>query len=60
MRQTSDRAHSYSEADIKIVCGFLLYDISVIFGDHVFQQSTGIAMANYCAPVLAALWFVFF
>jgi hypothetical protein len=36
--------------------GFLVDNIYVIFGDQVFQQSVGIPMGTYCAPLLADLF----
>ena len=36
--------------------GFLIDNIYVVFGDHVFQQSVGIPMGTNCAPLLADLF----
>ena len=36
--------------------GFLIDNIYVVFGDHVFQQSVDIPMNTNCAPLLADLF----
>jgi hypothetical protein len=38
------------------VLGFLVDNIYVVFGDHVFQQFVGIPMGINCAPLLADLF----
>jgi hypothetical protein len=47
--------YKYSEADIKGMLGFLVYNIYVICRNQVFQQSVGNAMGITCAPLLADL-----
>ena len=56
VRKHSDCPHKYSEVDIKSMLGFLIDNIYVVFGDHVFQQSVGIPMGTNCAPLLADLF----
>ena len=56
VRNHSDCSHKYSEVDIKSMLGFLIDNIYVVFGDHVFQQSVGIPMGTNCAPLLADLF----
>ena len=36
--------------------GFLIENIYVVFGDHVFQQSDGIPVGTNCAPLLTDLF----
>jgi hypothetical protein len=36
--------------------GFLVYNIYVVFGDHVFEPSVGISMGTNCAPLFADLF----
>jgi hypothetical protein len=55
VRHHSDSPYKYSEADIKGMLGFLVENIEVVFGDHVFQQSVGIPMDTNCAPLLEDL-----
>ena len=35
---------------------FLIYNIFVMFDGRVFQQTVGIHMDTYCAPLLAELF----
>jgi hypothetical protein len=35
----SDSMHKYSEVDIKEILGFLIDNIFVVFGNHIFQQA---------------------
>ena len=35
---------------------FLIYNIYVVLGDQVFQQTIGIPMGTNCAPLLADLF----
>jgi hypothetical protein len=56
VRHHSDSPYKYSEADTKGMPGFLVDNIYVVFGDHVFQQSVGILMGTNCAPLLADLF----
>jgi hypothetical protein len=45
-----------SEADIKSIFGFLIDNIYVAIGYHVFQQSVGIPIGTNCVPLLADLF----
>jgi hypothetical protein len=56
VRYHSDSPYKYSEADIKGMLGFVVNNISVVFGDQLFQQSVGIPMGTNCAPLLADLF----
>jgi hypothetical protein len=56
VRHHSDSPYKYSEAGIKIMLGFLVDNIYVVFGDQVFQQSVGIPMGTNYAPLLANLF----
>jgi hypothetical protein len=56
MRHHSDSPYKYSEADIKSMPEFLVENIFVVFGDHIFQQSVGIPMDTNCIPLLADLF----
>jgi hypothetical protein len=56
VRNHSDNPYKYSEADIKGILTFLVYNIRVVFGDQVFQQSVGIPMGTNCVPLLADLF----
>jgi hypothetical protein len=56
VRHRSDSLCKYSEADIKNIFGFLINNVSVVFGDQVFQQSVCIPMGTNCAPLLADLF----
>jgi hypothetical protein len=55
VRHHSDSPYKYSEADIKIILGFLVDNIYVVFGNQVFQQSVGVPMGTNCALLLADL-----
>jgi hypothetical protein len=54
----SDSTHKYFEVDIKEM-GFLIYNIFVVFGNQIFQQTVGIPMGTNCAPLLADIFFIF-
>jgi hypothetical protein len=56
VRHHSDSPYKYSEADIKSMLVFLVDNNYVVFGDQVFQQSVGIPMGTYCAPLLTDLF----
>jgi hypothetical protein len=56
VRHHSDSPYKYSEADIKSMLGILVYNIYVVVGDHVFQQSFGIPMGTNCTPLLTYLF----
>ena len=49
----SDSTKKVSEADIIKMLEFLIDNIFVWFGGHVFQQIVGIFMCTNCAPPLA-------
>ena len=46
----------YTEKDIISMLEFLIDNIFVEFGGHIFQQCTGIPMGTNCAPLLADLF----
>jgi hypothetical protein len=46
----------FSETDIINMLEFLIYNICVMFGGRVFQQTVGIPMDTNCAPVLIDLF----
>ena len=52
----SDSTKKFSETDIINILKFLIDNIFVIFGRHVFQQTVGIPMGTNCAPLLADLF----
>ena len=58
VRNHSDCPRKYSEADIKSLLGFLVDNIYVVFGDHVFQQSVGIPMGTNCAPYWQTYFYI--
>jgi hypothetical protein len=52
----SDSTHKYSAVEIEKMLKFLIDNIYVVVGVQVFQQSVGIPMGTYCAPLLADLF----
>jgi hypothetical protein len=56
VRNHFDSPYKYSETDIKGMLGFLVDNIYVIFADQDFQQSVGIPMGTFYAPLLADLF----
>ena len=52
----SDSTKKFSEADTINMLEFLIDNIFVIFGGHVFQQTVGISMGTNCAALLADLF----
>jgi hypothetical protein len=54
----SDNPHKYSEVDIKRVLGLLVYDIHVVYGDQLFQQSISIPVGTNSAPLLADVLYI--
>ena len=52
----SDSTKKFSETDIIMMLKFLIDNIFVIFGGHVFQQTVGIPMGTNCAPLLSVLF----
>jgi hypothetical protein len=57
VRHHSDSPYKYSESDIKVMLGFLVDNISVVFGDQIFQY-VGIHVGTTCncASLLADLF----
>jgi hypothetical protein len=47
-----DNPYKYSEADIKGMLDFLVYNIYVGFVDQLFYQSVGIPVGTDCAPLV--------
>ena len=56
VKNHSDSAKKFSETDIINMLEFLIDNIFVNFGGHVFQQTVGIPMGTNCAPLLAYLF----
>jgi hypothetical protein len=56
VRHHSDNPYKYSETDNQGILGFLVHNISVVFGDYFFQQSVDIPMVTNCAPLLTDLF----
>ena len=52
----SDSTKKFSETDILNMLEFLIDNIFVMFGGHVFQQTVGMPMGTTCAPLLADLF----
>jgi len=52
----SDSSKKFSETDIFNMLEFLIYNIFVMFGGRVFQQTVGIPMGTNCAPLFADLF----
>ena len=48
--------NEYSETDIIWMVEFLIDNMYVEFGGHVYQQTVGITMGNNCAPLVADLF----
>ena len=46
----------YTDSDIISMLEYLIDNIFVEFGGHIFQQSIGIPMGTNCAPLLADLF----
>jgi len=51
-----NHSDSTKSSDIIKMLEVLIYNISVMFGGRVFQQTAGIPMGTNCAPLLAALF----
>ena len=56
VKSHSDAKHKYTEDDIIDMLNFLIDNIFVEFGGHIFQQVIGIPMGTNCAPLLADLF----
>jgi hypothetical protein len=56
VKKHSDSTKKFSETDIVNMLKFLIDNIFVIFGGHVFQQTVGIPMGTNAAPLLADLF----
>jgi hypothetical protein len=52
----SDSTKTFSETDIIRILDFLIDNIFVMFGGHVFQRTVGIPMDTNCDPFLAGLF----
>ena len=52
----SDSPKKFSETDIINMLKFLIDNIFVILGGHVFQQTVSIPMGTNCAPLPADLF----
>jgi hypothetical protein len=51
-----DSSKKFSENEIINMFEFLIDNISVIFGERVFQQTVGKSMGTNCAPLVADLF----
>ena len=51
-----DSSKKFSENEIINMFEFLIDNISVIFGERVFQQTVGKFMGTNCAPLVADLF----
>ena len=51
-----DSPNKYSDTGIIRMVEFVIYDIYVEFGGHVYQQTVGIPMGTNCAPLVADLF----
>ena len=56
VKHHSDSTKKFSETDIYNMLKFLIDNIFVMFGGHVFQQTVSIPMGTNCAPLLADLF----
>ena len=56
VKNHTDAKNKYSEADVVKMLEFLIDNIFVEFGGHIFQQVVGIPMGTNCAPLLADLF----
>jgi hypothetical protein len=56
VKHHSDSTKKFSETDIYNMLKFLIDNIFVMFGGHVFQQKVSIPMGTNCAPLLADLF----
>jgi hypothetical protein len=56
VKHHSDSTKKFSETDIYNMLKFLIDNVFVMFGGHVFQQTVGISMGTNCAPLLADLF----
>ena len=56
IRNHSDSTKYFSDTDIINMLEFLIDNIFVIFGGHVFQQTVGIPMGTNCDRLLADLF----
>jgi hypothetical protein len=55
----SDSTKKSSESDIINMLEFLIDNIFVLFGGHVFEQKVGMLIGSNCAPLLADLFLYF-
>jgi hypothetical protein len=55
VKNHSDSTKKFSEIDIINMLEFLIDNIFVVFGEHVFQQTICIPMGTNCVPLLADL-----
>ena len=56
VREYSNSNNKYTESDIISMINFLIDNIYVEFGGHIFRQTIGIPMGTNCAPLLADLF----
>ena len=56
VREVTNAKIFYSENDIVSMLEFLIDNIFVEFGGHIFQQVISILMGTNCAPLLADLF----
>ena len=54
--KTTDSSKKFSETEFINMLEFLIDNISVIFGERVFQQTVGKPMGTNCAPLVADLF----
>ena len=56
VKEYSNSKFKYTENDIISMVNFLIDNIYVEFGGVIFQQTIGIPMGTFCAPLLADLF----
>ena len=56
MKLTHPLPKKYSETDIIQMVDFLIHNINVEFGGHVYQQTVGIPMDTNCATSVTYLF----
>ena len=56
VKEHTESRSKYTEETITKMLAFLVDNIFVVFGGHVFQQTVGIPMGTNCAPLLADLF----
>ena len=60
VKNHTDSKKKFTEIEVVNMLEFLIDNIYVEFGGHIFQQTIGIPMGTNCAPLLADLFLFFY